>query len=394
MKLSDMACKAAKAKEKPYKISDGDGMYLLVTPSGSKLWRLNYRFDGKAKTLALGMYPAVSLSAAREKRGAARAQLLQDIDPSAHRAEKKLLRGLDKLNSFEVVAREWHGKNKRLWSSKYGAQVLRVMEHNLFPYIGSRPVKDVTPLLLLATLRRMEDRGATDLLKDALNYAGRVCRYGIATGRAERDPSADIKEAFTPHTPKNHPALKSSALPAFLNKLNAQPEGMGKWGIQLVLFTLVRTTEARAAPWDEFDLAKAEWHIPPERMKLRRPHAVPLSRQALALLEKIKNSDASSDYVFPSEGRKHAFMSENTMLNLIYEMGYKGQTTVHGLRTLGSTILHESGKFRSLAIERQLAHVDENTVRGVYNHAEYLDERRDMMQWWADYLDEQAAKEG
>lgn len=393
MRLSDKACKAASPREKQYKLSDGDGMYLLIQPSGSKLWRFNYRFDGKSKTLALGVYPATGLAAAREKRHTARAQLLQNIDPAAHRAEAKILRQIEAKNSFEAVAREWHSKNEHLWSPHYGKQVLRVMENNLFPQLGNIPLKRITPLLLLAELRKMEERGATDLLKDALNYAGRVCRYGIATGRAERDPSNDIRDAFKPHKAKHHASLKTDELKEFLEKLHAQPDGMGKFGVMLVLLTLVRTTEARAAPWSEFNIEAAEWHIPASRMKLRRPHLVPLSKQAVALLQKIKQSSGNHEYAFPNKGGKYPFMSENTMLNLIYEMGYKGRATVHGLRTLGSTILHESGKFRSLAIERQLAHVDENTVRGTYNHAEYLTERRDMMQWWADYLDTIIAKE-
>lgn len=394
MKLSDKACKAAQPKAEQWKLSDGDGMYLLIMPRGSKLWRMNYRFEGRHKTLALGVYPQVSLAGARDKRNEARAQIGQGIDPAAHRAEVKLLRGISKDDSFETVAREWHTKNIDLWSDRYGAQVLRVMQKNLFPSIGKMKLNSITPLILLATLRKMEGREAHDLLKDALNYTGRVFRYGIITSRAERDPSADLKGAFKPHIAKHHPSLKAEALSEFLKKLNQQEDGMGKLGIQLVLLTLVRTTEARAAAWHEFKDGGDKWVIPPERMKGRIEHTVPLSTQARALLEKIKLKSGGGYYLFPNAQGRETFMSENTMLNLLYEMGYKGITTVHGLRSLASTILHESGEFESLVIERQLAHVDKNEVRGAYNHAEYYAERQRMVQWWADYLDGQAAKEG
>ena len=408
MKLSDKACKAAQSKEKPYKLMDGDNMYLLIQPSGSKLWRLNYRFEGKQNTLALGQYPKVKLALARKKREEARAMLDEGINPSLKRAKIKLLREVSKDDTFEAVAKEWHAKQDKIWSPKYDAQVLQVMKINLFPYIGKMKLDDISPIMMRATLKHMEERGALDLLKDALNYASRVFQYGIITSRATVDPTSALKHAFKKHKAEHHPSIHPDALPAFLRSLRQQPDGMGKLGIEFVLLTLARTTEVRAAVWSEFKQVKnkdaiegepkedTHWVIDTKRMKIRngslKEHVVPLSRQALEIKTKIKKSFGGEDYLFPNAFGRGDYMSENTMLNLIYEMGYKGVTTVHGLRTVASTVLHESGLFDSLAIEGLLSHTDKNQVRAAYNQAKYIKERKRIVQWWADYLDEQAAK--
>ncbi len=398
MLLSNQACKQATPRGKAYKLSDGGGLHLLITPAGGKYWRCDYRFAGKRQTAALGTYPEVSLAEARDRRQDLRRKLDSGINPAAARKEAKLLRGFSLDATFEAVAREWHGKRKKDWSPRVANQVLRVLEKNLFSEIGGFPIKEVTPTLLLAALQKIEDRDALDLLADARSYAGQIFRYAIATGRAERDVAADLKDAFRRNKTQHHAYLTPDDLPAFLRALyGSNSGGMGVLGIKLILLTLVRTTELRAALWSEFDFKKNEWLIPATRMKMRRPHLVPLSPQAVLLLKQWRSVQVSeakksgkepSPFVFPNtQVRKHPYMSENTMLKVINLLGYKDTTTVHGLRSLGSTVLHESGKFTSLMIERQLAHVDGNSVRAAYNHAEYLSQRHEMMQWWADYLD-------
>lgn len=394
MYLSNITCKNAQAKSKQYKLADGDGMYLLVTPSGSKLWRLKYRFGGKEKTAALGSYPAVSLLEAREKRQELRKQIAAGIDPAASRKESKLLQKIELAASFENVAREWHTNRSKDWSPRVAKQVLSVLQRNLFPALGPIPIKDVTSLMLLTPLREIESRDALDLLADARSYAGQIFRYAISTGRAERDVAADLRDAFRKHKSAHHACLMPDQLPKFLRALyGSNSGGMGILAVKLALLTLVRTTELRAAPWAEFDLDQARWTIPAERMKMRRPHIVPLSRQAVALLTEWHKETGHQKYVFPNtQRRKNPMMSENTMLKVLKELDYGDKTTIHGLRSIGSTILHESEKFSSLAIELQLAHVDKNNVRKAYNHAQYLPKRVEMMQWWADYLDEALAK--
>lgn len=392
MYLSNQTCKQAEPAEKAYKLTDGDGMYLLVQPSGSKCWRLDYSFGGRRKTAALGTYPDVTLQAAREKRRLLREQLAAGIDPAAARREERLLRRVAQDANFEAIAREWHEKRKHEWTPRYAKQVLSVLTRDFFPDLGPLPMKQVTPVLLLSTLRKIEKREALDLLTDARSYAGQIFRFAIATGRADRDIAADLRDAFKRHVPVSHPSLRADQLPAFLKALDGYPAGMGRTGLQLILLTLVRTTELRAAEWDEFDLKAARWVIPAKRMKMRREHIVPLSRQALALLKQLKAGVGDQKYLFPNQGWKHPIMSENTMLKVVDDLGYQEKTTVHGIRATGSTIMHEAGTFRSEVIERQLAHVDKNKSRRSYNHAQYLPERENLVQWWADYLDEQRKK--
>lgn len=390
MYLTNLAVKAAKPKEKPYKLNDGGGMYLLVKPNGTKCWRMDYAVRGCRKTAAFGVYPEVTLQQARDRRHELRKQLREGVDPSAALRERRMRWEESNSDDFETVAREWHARNASDWSAKYREQVLSVLERDFFPGLGRLSAREITPRILIALLRKIEARGALDALADARSIASRIFRYAIATDRAQHNPASDLHDAFRRHKKGHHAFLIPPALPAFLRALyGCNAGGMGVLGLKLILLTLVRTTELRAAPWAEFDLDKAEWHIPAERMKLRRPHIVPLSGQAVALLRDWRAQQTPGEiYVFPNQQkRKHPCMSENTMLKIVAHLGYKEKTTVHGLRSTGSTILHESGLFTSLVIERQLAHVDENEVRGAYNHAEYLPQRREMMQWWADYLE-------
>jgi integrase len=263
------------------------------------------------------------------------------------------------------------------------------MEKDLFPKLGSRPIKEITAPEVLSVVRLIEGRGAFDLANRALQYCGQVFMFGIATGRADRNPAGDLKGALKTHVKKHFAHLKAIELPEFLEKLEAYTgDRQTMLAVKLLMLTFVRTTELRGAEWGEIDLAKAEWRVPADRMKMRRDHIVPLSRQAVAILKELQSINGKWKYVFPNPFKPIKHMSENAVLYALYRMGYHSRATGHGFRHTASTVLNESGLFHADVIERQLAHVQGNKVRGVYNHAEYLPERRKMMQWWADYLDQ------
>ena len=390
MPLTDVTVKNTKPSVKAKKLSDAQGLYLEVMPNGSKYWRLKYRFSGKEKRLALGVYPEVSLAEAREKRDQARKLLKSGIDPSEARKEEKLQQLANTENSFETIAREWHENQKLSWTPRHASYVLRRLEADLFPALGVSPICNITAPQLLGALRVIESRGAIDLAHRALQVCGQIFRYAIATGRGERDISADLRGALKSRGVTHHAKLEAKELPEFLHKLEEYDGDLQtKIGLKLMLLTFVRTTELRGARWEEFNLEKQEWRIPAERMKMRDPHIVPLSRQALALLEELKPVTGNREHLFPNRNKPMTFISENTFLYAIYRMGYHSRTTTHGFRGTASTILNEHG-FRPDVIERQLAHSERNKVRASYNSAQYLPERRNMMQWWADYLGEAA----
>ncbi len=387
MKLTNTSCKSAKPAEKPYKLADGGGMYLEIMPNGSKYWRLKYRFTGKEKRLALGVYPETSLADARERREQARKVLAAGNDPGEVKKEAKRLATLQAENSFEAIAREWHENQLARWNAHHAASVWRRLEVNIFPAIGSRPIVSITAPELLAAIRIIEKRGAHDVSHRSLQTTGQVFRYAIATGRAERDISADLRGALKTAKKNHYAHLETSELPEFLRKLEAYDgERQTLLGLKLMVLMFVRTGELRGAWWKEVDFDKAEWRIPAERMKAKEPHIVPLSRQTIAALRELKQLTGHGELLFPSRSNAHKCISENTLLYAIYRMGYHNRTTTHGFRALASTILNEMG-FRPDVIERQLAHGERNKVRAAYNHAQYLPERKKMMQHWADYID-------
>src|SRR5690349_7686158 len=362
-------------------------MYLEIAPSGGKWWRFKYRFGGKEKRLSLGVYPDVALTVARKRRDAARELLADGKDPSAQRKADKLEAAAKATNSFEAVAREWYGKHSRTWAATHAADVLRQLESNLFPEIGDKPIADISAPILLAAVRKIEHRGAYDLAHRVLQVASQVFRYGVATGRCERDPAPDLRGALTPHKSRNQAAVTPDELPALLRAIanyGDLGEKLTGYALRLMALTFVRTGELVGATWDEIDLEGAAWIVPAERMKMKTEHVVPLSRQAVEILRELKTMGAGSRYVFPGRNPEKP-ISNNTMLFALYRLGYKGKMTGHGFRAVASTILNESG-FRSDVIERQLAHCERNDVRGAYNRAEYLPERRKMMQQWADML--------
>jgi integrase len=389
--LSDTAVRNARPKPAPYKLADGEGMYLLVRPNGAKYWRLKYRFGGKEKLLALGVYPAVGLKAARARRLEARERIAAGLDPMVERRAESRARRLRAGNTFEAIGREWWETKRGGWSAAHASAVKGRLEKQLFPAIGARPIAEIEPPELLEAIRAIEKREALELASKTRIVAGQVFRYAIATGRAKSDPTRDLRGAFKTREVRHYAKLSEADLPGFLAKLD-QYDGnnLTRLAIKLLLLTFVRTGELRGARWSEFDFDKREWRIPAERMKTRAEHIVPLSDQALAVLEELKALSGTGELVFPNEHKRREPMSENTILYALYRMGYRGRATGHGFRATASTILNEQG-FRPDVIERQLAHKEQNKVRAAYHRSEYLDERRRMMAHWGRYLEGLAA---
>ena len=393
MALTDTAIRNAKPKEKPYKLADEKGLFLLVHPNGGRYWRFKYRFVGKEKLLALGIYPDVSLKEARERRDNARKQVAADIDPGQHRKALKAAKATCAENSFEIVAREWFAKHSPNWAVNHSSKILRRLERDIFPWIGNRPIADITAPELLTVLRRIENRGALETAHRALQNCGQVFRYAVATGRAERDPSGDLRGALPPTKQIHHASITDpKAIGGLLRTIKGyQGSFITKCALQLAPLVFVRPGELRKAEWSEFDLDAAEWRIPAARMKMREQHIVPLSSQAVAILRELYALTGNGRYVFPGARTNERPMSENTINAALRRLGYSGnEMTGHGFRSMASTILNEQGWYRD-AIERQLAHAERNSVRAAYNYAEHLAERRKMMQAWADYLDGLAA---
>lgn len=388
--LNDAVCRNAKPKERSYKLADERGMYLEVMPNGSKYWRMKYRAGGKEKRLALGVYPEVSLAEARAKRDEARKLVADGGDPSAAKQEAKRARAIAAANSFEAIAREWLGNIKHKWSPEHHTYTLRRFEAYAFPEIGYAPISGIDAPTLLAMARKIEARGTIETTHKVLNACGQVFRYAIASGRCDRNPVTDLKGAIKPKPAAKHMhALSEKELPALLQKMDSYAADGGElqtqYALQLLALTFVRTGELREATWGEFDLERAEWRIPAERMKMKAPHVVPLSAQAVEIVRCLKEINGSYALVFPGV-RPAVPMSKNTVLFALYRMGYRGRMTGHGFRAVASTVLNELG-FDADVIERQLAHAEKNKVRAAYHRTEYLPERRKMMQQWADLLD-------
>lgn len=386
MPLTDTTLRNAKPSEKQIKLFDGHGLFLLIAPSGTKAWRLKYSFHGKEKLISLGLYPTVSLKEARERAATARKDIENGIDPS----EKRKLKKSACQNTFEGVALEWHEQNKHKWSEVYAKTIMHRMKRNLFPQIGSKPVHLVSAPELLALLRKIEARGAKDIPHIVRSICSSVFRYAIATGRAERDPAADLKGALAPRVRRN---LPSQTTPEAVGHLmiaidNYPGTFVVRSALQLMALTFCRTGELRNAEWREIDLEDGLWRIPAERMKMSRDHLIPLSRQSVAILRKLQAYSGKDVYVFPNYKTEKRSMSKSALLGAIRRLGFENdEMCPHGFRSMASTMLNELG-YNGDWIERQLAHVPRNIIRGIYDRAEYLPERRKMMQAWADYLDE------
>jgi integrase len=389
--LSDAAVRNAKPKTKPYKLSDGEGLFLLITPSGSKYWRLKYFFAAKEKLLALGVYPDVTLADARERRAQARKVLAAGNDPGEAKKEAKRLVIQKHTQTFESVAREWHQNRLAKWTPLYAKKTLKRLETHVFTKLGTRPIADITTHELLSVMRPIQEH-SPDLAHRQLQICGQIFAYAVITQRVTSNPTASLRGALKPVVRKNHAYIKPNELREYLKNLESYEGALQtKLAMKFLLLTFVRTRELRGAAWSEIDLDQAEWRIPAERMKMRDPHTVPLSRQAVAILKELQPITGQWQYVFPNQHKPSGHMSENTILYALYRMGYHSRATGHGFRSTASTVLNEHG-FPPDVIERQLAHGERNKVRAAYNHAQYLPERRKMMQWWADYLDEVASK--
>lgn len=395
MRLTDTTVRKAKPTDKTQRLFDGGGLYLEITPAGGKRWRQKYRFAGKEKLLAHGTYPDVSLAEARERRDKARKLLANGVDPGQHRQAEKAAGAERAGNSFEVVAREW--LTKRDWVPNYTAKVTAWLENDVFPYIGGRPVAELTAPEFLRVGRRIEDRGAIESAHRVLQNCGQVMRYAIATGRADRNPVADLKGALAPTPEKHHAAIVDpDGIGALLRAIDGyKGSHVTRCALQLAPLLFVRPGELRQAEWAEIDLEAAEWNIPASKMKMRQPHLVPLSQQAIAILEELQPLTSRSQYVFPGGRSSKRPMSENALTAALRRMGYEqGTMTVHGFRAMARTILDEVLHYRPDYIEHQLAHAVKDPNGRAYNRTSHLPERRKMMQAWADYLDRRRADTG
>jgi integrase len=390
MSLSDTAIRKIKPTGKPFKMADERGLHLLVTPSGGKLWRLKYRFEGKEKLISFGAYPDVPLVRAREKRDEARRILADGIDPSEHRKAHQAMRAEVNGNTFEAIAREWYSKQLRSWSPRQAVKVSGLFEKNLYPWLGKRPITEIKAIELLATLRRMEDRGAVETARQALQCCGQVFRYAIATGRAERDITPDLKGALSKSKPKHYAAITDPVkVGGLLRAIDGYSGTLAvKCALKLGVLSFVRPGELRKAEWDEIDFDRAEWNIPAERMKMDEPHLVPLCRQALEVLRELQPLTGHGRFVFPGERSHQRPMSENSVNAALRRMGYpQDEMTGHGFRAMARTLIDEVLGIRPDFIEHQLAHAVKDPNGRAYNRTAHLAERRKMMQKWADYLD-------
>lgn len=391
MPLTDIQIRNTELKQKAYKLTDGEGLYLFVNKSG-KYFRFDYRFRGKRKTLSLGVYPKLSLRKARKKLHDAKELLANGIDPGLRKKEKKIAERQTGVENFEQLAREWFGKKSGTWVERYSRTVMQRLELNVFPYIGHLRIDEITPPTLLSVLRRMENRGVHDTARRVRQICSKIFQYGIAVGLAERDPAADLKGALTAVKTNNMATIKE---PRRIGELMRAIDGyfgsyITQCALKLAPLLFVRPGELRHMQWSEVDLDRALWRIPGEKMKMRGDHLVPLSSQAISILKDIAQLThelSGPGYVFPSIRSNSRPMSENTINAALRRLGYtKEEMTGHGFRAMASTNLNEQG-WRSEVIERQLAHAERNSVKAAYNHAEYLPERKKMMQHWSDYLD-------
>ncbi len=400
MALSDVKVRTAKPEAKAYKLTDGDGMVLLVHPNGSKYWRLRYRFDGKEKMLALGIYPEVTLSDARARRDEARKQLANGIDPSDKKKTDKIEQA--ETRTFKEVAIEWHATNKK-WSKDHSNRVLKTLEDNLFPSIGKCNIAELKTRDLLAPIKAVEKSGRLEVASRLQQRTTAIMRYAVQSGLTYYNPAQEMAGAVATAKRQHRPALELSRTPELLHRIDTYTgRPLTRLAIEMTLLVFIRSSELRFARWPEIDFETAMWTIPADReplegvkhshrgSKMRTPHLVPLSRQAVAVLEKIKRLNGNRDLIFVGDHDPRKPMSENTVNNALRVMGYDTKVEVcgHGFRTMACSSLIESGIWSKDAVERQMSHQERNSVRASYIHkAEHLGERRLMVQWWADYLD-------
>lgn len=389
-KLTDVACKSSAARVSSYKVSDGEGLTLVIKPSGSKLWQLRYRFVGIEKTLSLGQYPLVTLKEARAAAQLARKLVSQGGDPSAQKKAARLALVDSYANTFEAVALEWLEQRRHEWTDAHAELTIKSLRDNVFDDLGNVPINEIDAPRLLLVLRKIERRGALEIVSRVKQRCGSVFRYGIATGKCRHNPAADLKDALKRPVQKHYNTVARGGLPELLRDIEGyQGKPLTIYALRLVSHTFVRTGELLDAEWSEFDLDKQEWVIPAARMKMRRPHLVPLSSQVIGWLTELRQLTGMRKHLFPNRNDPQRPASHAVILRALGRMGWSGEMTGHGFRSVASTHLNEHktkwGIHRDV-IELQLAHVEKNASRSAYNFAEYLDERKEMMQRWSDYL--------
>ena len=398
--LTELSIKQAKPKQKQYKLTDGEGMYLRIYPNGSKYWQLQYWFDSKQKILSFGVWPNVSLKEARDKRFAAKKIIKEGIDPNVENKkrleeqsferEKEKIR---KISTFQIVAHEWFSRQSTQWTERHSIGVLSSLKMHVFPDLGEIPIADISIQDVIGTLRKLESEGKYETCYRIRQKLEAIFSFAEIEGLCIGNPAIGLQKILTKPQPKSQNSLPISELPEFLKKIDADT-GASKTtslAMKFLILTFVRTSELRFADWREFDIDCTEplWVIPAERMKMRKTHHVPLSRQAVSTLEEMQQYSGTEGYVFPQVYNQKKAMSENTLLYFSNRLGYAGRNTIHGFRSVASTVLNESRKWQPDVIELQLSHQESNKVRKAYNRAEHLDERRKMMQWWSDYVDSQ-----
>ncbi|UOO87346.1 integrase arm-type DNA-binding domain-containing protein [Neisseria arctica] len=385
MPLNDRQIKNAKPTDKPYKLSDGAGLHLVVTPAGGKLWRLKYRIDRKEKLLSIGKYPAVSLSEAREAANNARAMLAAGQDPSATKQQAKAERAAALANTFQAITHQWHAANLHRWKPIHAERVLHHFQKDVLPLIGNMPLDEINVAAIKNLLDRIVVRGSIPTAEKIRQWIGAVFEYAAMLELTDRNPARALKQYLPKPKTKHMPALPGEELTEFYRRLLvADVNQQNRIGVMLIMLVFLRNTELRGGMWAEIDFKAKLWRVPAERMKRPRPHEVPLSDWTIELLQELYDLTGETPYLFPSHKNTSGYISENTLGKIINNMGYKGIATPHGFRSLASSVLNEQG-FNPDAIELQLAHVEENKIRAAYNRADYMEERWAMMQWYSDW---------
>ena len=393
MKLNDRQIKNAKPAEKPFKLNDGKGLYLYINTSGGKLWRFDFSYNGKRKTLSIGKYPTVSLVEARAAAENARRLLVSGQDPSEAKQQEKRERQAAALNTFEAIARRWHSDNLIRWKENHAARVLRYFETDVFPVIGEMPIQEIRVSDIKAVLDGVMARGVNNTAEKIREWTGAIFDYAVMLEIVETNPAYSLRKYIPAKQTDHRPALPREELTEFFHRLIlAEIEPQNRIALILNMLTFLRSTELRGGQWNEIDFDAAMWTVPAQRMKHEKtapkpPHAVPLADWTLELLAELKKLTGNTPFLFPSRTKTDGFISDATISRIIERMGYKGRVTPHGFRSLASSVLNEQG-FNPDAIERQLAHIENNKIRAAYNRADYLNERKEFMQWYSDYLRE------
>ncbi len=396
MPLTHIQCKNAKARSKAYRLPDGGGLFLWVTPTGSRIWRMRYRFPkgGKENTISLGSYDILKLAEAREKRAEIKRMIAENINPMTSKREELENVKEELANTFKDVARKWYEFNKHKWTERNAGYVWRRLEQNMFPYIGNVPITQLKRKQIIEAIRHKEDEGHNDLAHRLAQYSRQICSYAVHEEIIESNPALELTESLKKYKKEHHAALEAHEIPHFLRTLernDARLYATTRYAIKLLMLTFVRTNELINARWEEIDFNNAQWTIPAERMKTRVPHIVPLSTQTLELFRLLYEMHGNREFVFPNQVNPRKTMSNSTILRGLYQLGYKGKLTGHGFRATAMSAIQEKLGYRYEVVDRQLAHAPKTKVQAAYDRAKFLDERTKMMQEWADFIDECAS---